>query len=72
MREILSSTNKVVMDYRGQGNLLMLPLEKLLQQAGAAPQTEAQSSQRPSDATPGNEAGPRNRDSLRNRERLER
>ena len=36
MREILSSTNKVMMDYRGSGNLLMLPLEKLLQQSAQA------------------------------------
>src|SRR5947209_10708574 len=35
MREILSSTNKIMMDYRGSGNLLMLPLEQLMQQAGA-------------------------------------
>ena len=74
MREILSSTNKVIMDYRGQGNLLMLPLDKLLQQAagGSAPQTEAQTSQRPSEPTPGADASPRNRESLRNRERTER
>src|SRR5512138_3306897 len=39
MREILSSTSKVIMDYRGSGNLLMLPLDKLLQQGGVAPQT---------------------------------
>ncbi|HEX7053362.1 MAG TPA: FtsH protease activity modulator HflK [Burkholderiales bacterium] len=73
MREILSSTNKVIMDYRGPGNLLMLPLDKLLQQAGAAPGGEAQSAQRPAEAAPsGGEASPRNRDSLRGRERMER
>jgi modulator of FtsH protease HflK len=72
MREILSSTSKVIMDYRGSGNLLMLPLEKLLQQAGGAtPQTEAQNSQRPSEPTPGSDS-PRDRESLRNRERLQR
>src|SRR5919201_3799666 len=68
MREILSSTNKVMMDYRGSGNLLLLPLEKLLQQAaGAANPTEAQASQRPSEP-PAAEASPRSRESLRNRE----
>jgi membrane protease subunit HflK len=72
MREILSSTNKVMMDYRGTGNLLMLPLERLLQQAGAAAPTEAQAAQRPSEPTPGPEAGPRSRETLRNRERTER
>jgi membrane protease subunit HflK len=73
MREILSQNNKVMMDYRGAGNLLMLPLEKLLQGAGgAANPTEAQASQRPSEPTPAPDAGPRARDTLRNRERTDR
>jgi membrane protease subunit HflK len=73
MREILSSTNKIMMDYRGAGNLLMLPLEKLMQQAGGAVNpTEAQASQRPSTEPPATEAGPRSRDTLRNRERVDR
>jgi membrane protease subunit HflK len=73
MREILSSTNKVMMDYRGSGNLLMLPLEKLLQQAGGTVNpTEAQASQRPSEPVPAPEAGPRSRDTLRNRDRADR
>jgi membrane protease subunit HflK len=73
MREILSSTNKVMLDYRGSGNLLMLPLDKLMQQAGAgANPTEAQASQRPSEPTPAPDAGPRGRDTLRNRDRGER
>src|SRR4051794_1521762 len=71
MREILSSTSKVMMDYCGSGNLLLLPLEKLLQQAGSATHTEAQASQRPSEPAPA-EAGPRSRESLRNRERVDR
>jgi len=73
MREILSSTNKIMMDYRGAGNLLMLPLEKLMQQAGGAVNpTEAQASQRPSTEPPAAEAGPRSRETLRNRERVDR
>ncbi|HYR36006.1 MAG TPA: FtsH protease activity modulator HflK [Burkholderiales bacterium] len=71
MREILSSTNKIMMDYRGSGNLLLLPLEKLLQQAGAAAPTEAQASQRPAEP-PAAEASPRSRESLRNRDRADR
>jgi membrane protease subunit HflK len=71
MREILSSTNKIMMDYRGSGNLLLLPLEKLLQQAGAASPTEAQAAQRPSEP-PAAEAGPRSRETLRNRDRADR
>jgi modulator of FtsH protease HflK len=72
MREVLSSSNKVMMDYRGSGNLLMLPLEKLMQQAGTPGQTEAQASQRPSEPTPAPEAGPRSRETLRNRDRADR
>jgi len=72
MREILSSNNKVMMDYRGSGNLLLLPLEKLLQQGGSASPSEAQASQRPSSEPPAAEASPRSRESLRNRERVDR
>src|SRR3954447_25633818 len=71
MQEILSSTNKIMMDYRGSGNLLLLPLEKLLQQGGAATPSDAQASQRPAEA-PAAEASPRSRESLRNRERVDR
>src|SRR5712671_61394 len=36
MQQILASTSKVMMDFRGAGNLLYLPLDKLMQQGGAA------------------------------------
>src|ERR671923_185554 len=68
MQQILASTNKIMMDYKGSGNLLYLPLDKLMQQAGGAPQTEAQLSQRQSEPPPA-EASPRSRETLRNRER---
>ena len=72
MQQILASTSKVMMDFRGAGNLLYLPLDKLMQQGGAAALSESQASQRnaPEPAPP--EAGPRNRETLRNRERGER
>src|ERR1044071_5473460 len=35
MQQVLSSTSKVMMDYRGGGNLLYLPLDRLLQSAAA-------------------------------------
>ena len=70
MQQILSSTNKIMMDYRGAGNLLYLPLDKIMQQGGAAPLTEPQAAQRPSEPTP--DAGPRSRETLRNRERGDR
>ena len=61
MQQILSSTSKVMMDYRGSGNLLYLPLEKLMQGTatggaeGAAPPRAA-----PPEAAP--EAGARSRE----------
>jgi len=70
MREVLSSNSKVMMDYRGAGNLLMLPLEKLLQQAGGAAGAESPA-QRPAEGASA-DPGPRSRESLRNRDRADR
>src|SRR5574341_1920585 len=36
MQAILTSTSKIMMDYRGSGNLLYLPLEKLMQGAAGS------------------------------------
>jgi len=72
MREILSSTNKVMMDYRGSGNLLMLPLEKLLQQSAQPPAPEGQGAPSASDGASASDAGPRSRETLRNRDRADR
>jgi modulator of FtsH protease HflK len=46
MQQVLSSTSKIMMDYSGRGNLLYLPLDKLMQQAGAAAAAETQAGQR--------------------------
>jgi modulator of FtsH protease HflK len=70
MREVLSSTNKIMMDYRGSGNLLYLPLDKIMQQAGTGAMPESQAP-RSSEAAPA-EPGPRSRETLRNRERGDR
>lgn len=76
MQQILSSTSKIMMDYKGGGNLLYLPLDKLLQQGApvvdnlapqAVPAPPATGTQPPSP-----EPGPRSRESLRGRERGER
>jgi membrane protease subunit HflK len=72
MREILSSNNKVMMDYRGSGNLLMLPLEKLLQQSAQPPAPDAQGAPRSSEGASASDAGPRSRETLRNRDRADR
>jgi membrane protease subunit HflK len=72
MQQVLSSTSKVMMDYRGGGNLLYLPLDRLLQSAAAPSGGDASAAPRqpPAEATP--EGGPRSRDTLRNRERADR
>jgi membrane protease subunit HflK len=69
MQQILTSTSKVMLDYKGSGNLLYLPLDKLMQQAGAG----AEGARQP-DALPAPEAGPRarDRDLMRERGRGER
>jgi modulator of FtsH protease HflK len=68
MQAVLTSTSKIMMDYRGSGNLLYLPLDKIMQNAGAAGAEAA-----PPRATPEPPAeAPRTRESLRNRERGER
>jgi membrane protease subunit HflK len=77
MQSVLGSAPKVVVDQKagGGGNLLYLPLDKLLQQSGpasgsievspptSAPRTTAPEPQAPADAAP------RSRDALRGRER---
>jgi membrane protease subunit HflK len=35
MQQVYSNTSKVMVDAKGQGNLLYLPLDKLMQAAGA-------------------------------------
>jgi membrane protease subunit HflK len=69
MQQVLTSTSKVMMDFRGAGNLLYLPLEKLMQGAGAP---EGQAAPRAAPPEPAADAGPRSRESLRSRERAER
>jgi membrane protease subunit HflK len=71
MQQILNSTSKIMLDYKGGGNLLYLPLEKLMQSAGAA-ESAAGSRLPQSEAPPASDAGPRSRESLRARERPER
>jgi membrane protease subunit HflK len=71
MQQVLSSTSKIILDYKGSGNLLYLPLDKLMQRSGAAMQSESDASQGPSPAAPA-DTSPRSRDSLRSRDRGER
>jgi len=70
MQQILSSTSKVVVDAKGSGNLLNLPLDKLLQTPAAGALVDGTAG-RPSATEPPAppDTGARSRDALRNRER---
>lgn len=82
MQQIFANTTKVMVDAKSNGNLLYLPLDKLMQAAGAtAPvSTEAQPPRAPAPgaegvAVPRTDAGVpdyRNREAMRTRERGER
>ena len=85
MQQVYSSTSKVMVDAKGQGNLLYLPLDKLMQAAGAvggaAPASVGSSAEMPAQvrAAPGGAPEPaplgadrtdlRSRDALRSRDR---
>ncbi|NTV95640.1 MAG: FtsH protease activity modulator HflK [Thiobacillus sp.] len=70
MQQVMSNTTKVLVDDKQGGNLLYLPLDKLMQAAGATTaQTAAATTQpAPAAATPA-EVDPRSRDAFRGRER---
>ena len=76
MQQVYTSTSKVMMDSKGSGNLLYLPLDKLMQQAagplidqsGVARQLPAA----PEQPTTAPETAPRSREALRERGRGER
>jgi len=71
MQQVLSSTSKVMLDYKGGGNLLYLPLDKLMQAAGAVAAQDPGLAPRAA-PEPAAEPGPRSRETLRGRERGER
>jgi membrane protease subunit HflK len=88
LQQILSNTSKIMVDTRATGNLLYLPLDKLMQATGAQPpaatSADAAAASPPPRALPNlaaevppqidksTEASMRSRDSLRSRERGER
>ena len=72
MQEVLSSTSKIILDYKGSGNLLYLPLDKLMQKSGESSPSESDASQSPSPEPAAADVNPRSRDALRSRDREER
>jgi membrane protease subunit HflK len=71
VQQIMSSTSKILLDAKGGGNLLYLPLDKIMQMtAGALPETTTPSSKQTLvDPTPNPDPAARSRDALRGRER---
>ena len=71
MQQIMASTSKILLDAKGSGNLLYLPLDKIMQMsAGALPETATPSSKQTLiDPTPNPDPAARSRDALRGRER---
>jgi membrane protease subunit HflK len=73
MQQIYSATSKVMLDYKGSGNLLYLPLDRLMQQGAAAGDPAMRSpAQAAPDAPVAPDAGVRSREALRERGRGER
>ena len=71
MQQILTSVSKIVLDAKGSGNMLYLPLDKLLAATGASAAPEALAAPRAGEAAAPAD-GPRSREALRGRERGER
>jgi membrane protease subunit HflK len=78
LQQIYSNTSKVMLDYKGGGNLLYLPLDKLMQQGAAAtladPALAGRAPQSPAapEAATAPDMTPRSREALRDRGRAER
>jgi len=62
----------VMLDYKGSGNLLYLPLDRLLQQSAAAAGDPSARAQPAPESAPAADTAPRSRESLRDRARGER
>ena len=73
MQSVLGNSSKIIVDQKGSGNLLYLPLDKLMQQTATPPASDAPQIPRSSQPVVPEPAAPaeppRNRDGLRSRER---
>lgn len=69
MQQVYSNVSKVLIDSRNNSNLLYLPLDKLLQQAGVPASAAAPAQAAPSDAAATGAVDVRSRDNQRSRER---
>ena len=70
MQQIYSGVNKIIIDSKSGGNLMYLPLDKVMQASGAtAPAAPAQAAPAPSPAPSAQAPDARTRDNARSRER---
>jgi modulator of FtsH protease HflK len=69
MQQVYSNVSKVLVDSRSGSNLLYLPLDKLLQQAGAPAAAAAASTAPAEPAGQGSAVDVRSRDNSRSRDR---
>jgi modulator of FtsH protease HflK len=74
VQQVLASTSKVLIDTKAGGNLLYLPLDKIVQMSAAGTLPESPAATRPQATEPPlpPDAGARSRDALRGRDRAER
>jgi len=72
MQQIMTNTSKVLVDQKGSGNLLYLPLDKLMQMQSpvpVAPTPESPSAMTKPAEAPASDSAARGRDTLRSRDR---
>ena len=70
VQQIMSSTSKILLDAKSSGNLLYLPLDKIMQMsAGALPDGAAPSGQSLVEPAANPNSATRSRDALRDRQR---
>ena len=69
MQQILSNSSKIVVDQKSGGNLLYLPLDKLMQNAVTDPAATPVTPENVVPAQPPADASPRSRDAFRSRDR---
>ncbi len=70
VQQIMSNTSKILLDAKGSGNLLYLPLDKIMQMSGAAlPEASATSKQSLVEPAANPNSAVRSRDALRDRQR---
>lgn len=70
MQDILSNTNKILIDQKQSGNLIYLPLDKLMHKTVTPPAPQVQEDTAPKAVQP--QSDERSRDAFRNREREDR